>query len=306
MLALAAVGCDGESDDGDGTTDVLDILHEDTMDMDSSDPIADVMDVVDFVDDDLQDAADVPLEDSPPPTCDDVFDPLNPDMKVIFLDIFAPANLDNVILENLIQTSIDSGNFIWPFQFNGVDDGTTDNDGTMSLLTGAGQEVEGFEGCFAFMDEPEWAPAGANMNITGNDMSWPDGEPEFDITVPIFEADGETVFIEFPISHLMVESGTFSEDRTAMGSLTDCTTSGGRIAGAITVDDAKGVVIEAMGLTLCGLLSGDKGTNLSDPSDDCLLPEETWPERPDIEVEGRSAYTLNACFSAEQVIIIED
>jgi len=73
----------------------------------------------------------------------------------------------------------------------------------------------------------------------------------------------------------------------------------------ITVEDAKNVVIQEMGLTLCGLLSGDKGTDTSNPSDDCAKPISQWPQQPDGEVNGQPAFRMSACFSATSAVIIK-
>ena len=280
MLALILAGCDEESSPVDSQTDSQDVPTEDT---------------------------------SLPPGCGDDIDSLNPGMRMIFFDLQDPANLDNAVLENLMIEGFDNGDFIWLIDFTGVDDGTTDTDGTLHLFTGSGELVAGStlaDNCFTWMNNPAWQPAEANLNITGNDVSWPPAETKINITIPVFKTDpvsgDKNLLLELPLKEVEVVSGTFSADRMSMGTGTNCSTSGGGVLnGMITVEDAMGVVIEDMGVTLCGMLSGDKGSNLTDPTDDCQRPIAEWSEQPDAELLGQPAYTMAACFSAEAVNIVE-
>jgi len=279
MIALPPAGCDGDN----GTSD-----------------------------DAISDTTDVPAEETTlPPECNDDYDPLNPEMRMIYFDLQAPNNLDNEVLERLMLEGFDNGDFIWLIQFTGVDDGSTDTDGVMHLFTGSGETVGefGVSNCFRFTDTTTWLPADADMDTSGNDMSWPAGEAKINITVPVFKTDEDTgvkdLLLELPLKELEVASGTFSADRTTIGAAASCLTDGAVLRGLITVEDAKGVVIEEMGLTLCGLLSGDKGTDLDKPDDDCQRPIAEWSEPPDAELTGEPAYTMQACFSAAAVTIID-
>jgi hypothetical protein len=280
MLALVLAGCDEESSPVDSQTDSQDVPTEDT---------------------------------SLPPGCGDDIDSRNPGMRMIFFDLQDPANLDNAVLENLMIEGFDNGDFIWLIDFTGVDDGTTDTDGTLHLFTGSGELVAGSalaDDCFTWMNNPAWQPAEANLNITGNDVSWPPAETKINITIPVFKTDPVTgdknLLLELPLKDVEVVSGTFGADRMSMGTATNCSTTGGGVLnGMITVEDAMGVVIEDMGVTLCGMLSGDKGSNLTDPTDDCQRPIAEWSEQPDAELAGQPAYTMAACFSAEAVNIVE-
>lgn len=74
---------------------------------------------------------------------------------------------------------------------------------------------------------------------------------------------------------------------------------GGRLTGKIAVADAMDVPIEDLGLTLCGLLSGDTGRP-GDPTDDCTSPH-PWPLEPDATVGSDPAYSLAATFAAMAV-----
>lgn len=259
-------------------------------------------------------AVDVPQEQSEIPAgCSVAHDPLNPNMRMTFFDLLLPANLNNQVLENLMIVGFDNGDFIWLLQMTGVDDGTTDTDGRMHLYTGTGVPVGTFpqSNCFRYRSDPLWPDAQANLAIAGDNISWPASEPKINITVPVFKTDPEpphvqALLLELPLREVEIARGTFNADRTAMGTSDKCDTNGGGVLeGMITVDDAKGVIIADMGQTLCGLLSGDKGSDLRSPSDDCQTAIATWPTPPDGDVGGLPAYVMSACFSAEDVIIVE-
>jgi hypothetical protein len=260
------------------------------------------------------DSQDIPAEEgSLPPGCGDDIDSRNPGMRMIFFDLQAPTALDNAVLENLMIEGFDNGDFIWLIDFSGVDDGSTDSDGTLHLFTGSGELVAGTtlgDNCFTWMNNPSWQPAEANLNITGDDVSWPPAETKISITIPVFKTDPvsgvKNLLLELPLKDVEVVSGSFSADRMSMGTRTNCSTTGGGVLnGMITVEDARGVIIEDMGVSLCGMLSGDTGSNLTDPGDDCLRPIAEWSKQPDAELSGQPAYTMAACFSAEAVNIVE-
>jgi hypothetical protein len=259
------------------------------------------------------DAVDVPQEQPEVPAgCSAAHDPLNPSMRMTYFDLLLPENLDNQVLENLMIEGFHNGDFIWLLQMTGVDDGTTDSDGNFHLYTGSGVPVGAFpdSNCFRFRGDARWPDAQADMAIAGNDVSWIDAEPKIDIQVPVFKTDPVThvqnLLLVLPLQDVEIASGTFNADRTAMGDADNCAaTNGGVLAGMITVEDAKGVVIVEMGLTLCGLLSGDKGTDLGSPDDDCARDQALWPVPPDAVLDGHPAYRMRACFSAEDVIIVQ-
>jgi hypothetical protein len=254
---------------------------------------------------------DTPQDSILPPECSEEYDPLNPEMKMIYFDLQSPTNLDNQVLENLMLEGFENGDFIWLLQLTGVDDGASDTDGEFHVYTGSGELVgpDLSSGCYRFLGDARWPDAEANVNISGDEMSWPSGEPKIDISIPVFKTDPDThekyLLVELPLKQVEISAGSFDADRTSIGQPDSCTGSGGVLRGMITVEDAKGVVIEDLGYTLCGLLSGDKGTVLDDPSDDCQRPIAEWPEPPDTDLGGKPAYTMSACFSASEVAIID-
>jgi|GEM_PF-2182852 len=244
--------------------------------------------------------------------CNIPHDPLNPAMRMNFFDTLLPANLNNPTLENLMIEGFYNGDFIWLLEMNGVDDGSTDTDGKFHLYTGSGIPVGSFpdSNCFRYRNDPRWPDAEANVGISGDDISWINGEPKINITVPVFKTDPVTheqnLLLTLPLKDVVISSGKFNANRTAIGAENNCATAnGGVLEGMITVEDAKNVVIQEMGLTLCGLLSGDKGTDTSNPSDDCAKPISQWPQQPDGEVNGQPAFKMSACFSATSAVIIK-
>lgn len=258
------------------------------------------------------DTSDVPAEgDAPPPACQEDYSPLAPEMKMVYFDLQAPTRLNNETLENIMLEGFANGDFIWLLDFDGVDDGSTDTDGAMHLFTGSGK-LSGTstlaDKCFELMNDAQWPNAEADMAISGDALSWPAAEPKIDITIPVFQTNPDTgvknLMLELPLKQVTIDSGSFNADRTAIGLSTGCAGNGGVLKGMITVEDAKLVVIEEMGLSLCGLLSGDRGSDMNSADDDCLRPIAEWSEQPDEELDGLPAFSMQACFSAEAVTIV--
>jgi len=240
-----------------------------------------------------------------PAECQAAFDPKNPMLKMSYFDIKTPENLNNPALENLMLTGFDSGDFIWLFEFTGVDDGTTDTDGTFHMYTESGLVEAGdprTTTCYKYMNDAKYPGTQADVSIAGSTLSWPSVQAAINITVPLYKTDGgvRKLLLALPLTQVKFTTGTFSADRKTIGSESAC---GADLVGLLTVDDAKSVSIAEMGLTLCGLLSGDKGSNLSDPADDCQKPVGQWPTPPDTEYSGKPAYSVTACFSAKEVRI---
>lgn len=135
-------------------------------------------------------------------------------------------------------------------------------------------------------------------------MSWPADEPPIDITIPVFWWD-YTYLMDLPIKGGRIESGTFSPDRSTIGA-TDGTswTCGAQLSGVITLADTSEVYIPSMTQHLCAILSGQVG-DASDPDDDCTGDPSSWPDPPDTTWEGAPAYSVSACFAAQQVIVVD-
>lgn len=242
-----------------------------------------------------------------PSTCRQDPDPLNPHYRMTHLDLTAPDRLNNDSLENgVIRNALDQETFLWLIRFEGVDDGDTDTDGTMGFLTGAG-EVEDVDhnGCYPLWNDPGYPNITGNLDIAGDDFTWPSAETPFNIDVPIFDWDYTTFLLELPLKEVRITDGTFSADRSEIGTYSaGAWTCGASLTGKITVSDARAVEIADISQTLCGLLSGDIG-NPSDMSDDCASDSTDWPSQPDTDYEGDPAYSMAGCFAAEQVIVVD-
>jgi len=100
-------------------------------------------------------------------------------------------------------------------------------------------------------------------------------------------------------------SGTFSADHLNIGSYnvsTELWTTGGTLVGKMTVADAKATIIDALGMSLCGLISGDTGAPMN-PADDCNEANRPWPNEPDATVGTDPAYNMSATIAASPVHI---
>lgn len=239
-----------------------------------------------------------------PASCRQSQDPLNPHYRMTRLDITSPERLDNPSLEvSIISEALSQETFLWLFRFEGVDDGTTDTDGTMTFETGGGVvHPEDHNGCYQFLPMGgEYPRKSGNLSISGDTISWPDGEPSFNIDVPIFNWDYEFL-LKLPLKDVRITSGNFSPDRSTLGDET--ATCDVELTGMITVSDAREVFIPDMNQYLCAVLSGDVG-DPSDPEDDCSGDPSTWDAQPDTDYSGEPAYSMSGCFSAEQVIVID-
>lgn len=244
-------------------------------------------------------------EDALQEECARPFDPLNPGLRMTYVDFSAPASLDNPVIEAFVNESFMAEDCLWLFQFTDVDNGSFDSDGRLQVLTGAGEKVEAVAGCYAFADASGYPSAEIEMNGTGDSIVGPDDAGSVDLTVPVYvsnpEAGTRDLVARFPMKRFSIESGTFAPDRAAMGTEAEC---GGVFTALITVEDAREVVIEQMGCTLCGLLSGDRGGDPEDPDDDCLQDDQAWIHPPDMEHKGKPAFEVRACFSAVAISIL--
>ena len=239
-------------------------------------------------------------------TCNGTLDPANPVLKISRVDFIEPGTVDNAVLENFVTESMANDNCVWLLSFSGVDDGFTDTDGKVELRMGAGERVRTVseDSCYRFAGSPFDETADMSLDISGSTFFTPDDEAGQSIDIPLYLTNGESgcrqLFLTLPIRDFFIETGTFSDDRRSLGTELEC---GAVYGGVITVADAMGQVIEGTGMTLCGLMSGDKGIDPSDPHDDCLKESENWPNPPDVQYEGAPAFSIRTCFSAEQVML---
>jgi hypothetical protein len=242
-----------------------------------------------------------------PSSCRQDPDPLNPHYRMTLLDLTAPDRLDNPSLEEgVIREALNQETFLWLIRFTGVDDGTTDTDGTMGFETGAGfvEDVD-HQGCYPLWNDPGYPNRTGTLDISGDDFSWPGAAAPIHIQVTNFERDYTTFLLELPLKEVRITEGSFSPDRTTIGTLSGGAWScGAYITGKITVADARSVEIADLNQTLCGLLSGDIGLP-DDMSDDCASDTADWPAQPDSDFGGEPAYSMAGCFAAEQVIVID-
>lgn len=246
-----------------------------------------------------------------PSNCRQDEDPLNPHYRMTMLDLTAPERLNNPSLEDsIVREALNQETFLWLFRFQGVDDGTTDTDGTTTFLTGAGLvENVDHRGCYPFWNNPDYPNITVTLDMSGDDFSWPAAAEPFKIDVPISDWDYETFLLELPLSEVRITEGSFSADRTTIGTYSAGEwTCGAEITGKITLAEAREAFIPDMNQYLCAVLSGVVG-DPGDPSDDCAGDPSTWDplvhSLPDTDVDGEPAYSMAGCFAAVQVIVVD-
>jgi hypothetical protein len=222
------------------------------------------------------------------------------ELRLTHLGITAPAAMRNVILQTLIDDSMEYEDFIWLLKFDGL------GSGTLVLTTGAGAKVPGTTCTYQFL-APAYPPDSMTMVETGDDFDL-SREPIARLDVPMW-AEGtaypEPPLLILPLRELSIE-GTFNADHLGIGSYDGATgvwRDSGTLVGKITVYDAKATVIDVLGMTLCGLISRAVGIP-GDPSDDCQGDPATWPNPPDTSVGSEPAYNTSGSISATAVHIL--
>ncbi|MBN1773837.1 MAG: hypothetical protein JXB32_21430 [Deltaproteobacteria bacterium] len=236
--------------------------------------------------------------------CPETPDPAVPELRLRTLTILSPTAMRNAVLQQLIFDSMENEDFLWLIRFTGK--GT----GTMTLRTGSGQEVAGRACTYSYLPAP-YAPGEMQMTETGLSFALL-GDPIAQIDVPMWSegtAYPDPPLLTLPLRNLDI-GGTFSADYLYIGSYnegTDEWTEAGTLSGAVTAADAQATIIEDLGMTMCGLLSGSTGAP-SNPADDCDggppgWDPTSWLRPPDTEVGGEPAYSMTATFAASAVYI---
>jgi hypothetical protein len=222
------------------------------------------------------------------------------EMRLRRLNVTSPPAMDNVVLQQLITDSLDRELFIWLLRFDGI------GSGTLNLQTGSGEKVPGTTCTYQYL-APTYPPDSMTMTETGSAVEL-SGDPIAQLDVPMWSegtAFPEPPLLTLPLRELDI-SGTFSADHLTIGTydpIGEEWTDGGLLVGKITVDDAKATVIDALDMTLCGLIANE--SNAAGPSDDCTGDPTTWTNPPDTTVGTAPAYNLQGTISASVVYINE-
>ncbi|MDI7268341.1 MAG: hypothetical protein QME96_10135 [Myxococcota bacterium] len=238
--------------------------------------------------------------DVPPGPCPTTPHPAVPEMRMAQLTLTSPPAMTGGLFQGIINTSMIEETFIWLIRFQGV--GT----GSIALTTGSGAKMAGTTCDYRFL-APDYPPETLTMSETGLDFEL-SGPPIESLGVAIW-AEGDAYpdppLIVLPLRELDI-GGRFEANHLTVGSYnagTDEWTDGGNLSGKITVADARAVPIDALGMSLCGLLSGDTGRP-ADTTDDCVDARRPWRNMPDTTVGGEDAYSLTGAFSATAVNIV--
>jgi hypothetical protein len=221
------------------------------------------------------------------------------EMRLRHLKLTAPtAMATSPILQQLVDNSMDAEDFIWLLTFDGI------GSGTISLRTGSGAKVAGTTCTYGFLDDPEFLPDSMTMSETGLEFVL-SGDPIAALNVPMWSegtAYPDPPLLTLPLRELDI-SGTFNADHLGFGSYSDSSglwTDGGLLVGKVTAADAQATVIDLLGMTLCGLVSGSTGV-AGNPADDCQGDPTTWPRPPDAMVGTDPAYNMSGTISATAV-----
>lgn len=195
-------------------------------------------------------------------------------MRVVGIDLAAPAALANVAIISLLQGAIDGDRLNWLLRFDEAAAvvRTANGLGTASGAFVAEGEVHALD---ARIDGTTWstAPATGTLRL---DVSNDDG----------------SLLTTLPIDALQFDGLAITDDGTCIGSR-----SGrrwilpARFGGSIRVSEARAVFIEALGMDLCSLLAGSF----------CDMPASTWMHPPDVVCSGGtecSAWTIAGSLAA--------
>jgi hypothetical protein len=216
------------------------------------------------------------------------------EMRLTHLQITLPTALSSGLLQELVRTSMDNEDFIWLLTFEGI------GSGSLTLTTGSGAKVAGTT-CTYTLLAPDYPPDSMTMSETGLDFAL-SGTAIPVLNVPMWSegtAYPEPPLLTLPLRELDI-SGTFNSTHTAIGAYDpDLGTGadGGVLVGKVAAVDAQATVISDLGITLCGLLSGETGV-AGDPSDDCSGDPTTWDHPPDAMAGTLPAYNMSGTISA--------
>ncbi len=232
-----------------------------------------------------------------------------PQIRLTALQISAPASLSNPLLQAIINDSLDGFRFIWLVEAD-LEAGT--------MTTGSGRAdavppTTDAQFCSVRWNTGDYAPARDNpITVTGSTISTT--APIDVVSIPIYsEESPDTPLLVLPLSQLELLNVELDADRTFVGTpmapegstrYAASWDTAGSIRGWISVEDARGVEIEDLTQTLCGLLSGDH-PDPTDMSQDCTSPQADWTNQP-TEIPGSGGvlgYELQAGIGGGAVTI---
>jgi hypothetical protein len=275
MLAALVAGCSGDDAEADAA-------REDGGDAPAGDG----------------DAADG-TEEVAPRTC-----PSTPDLPLVtyrmrHLTMTAPLAMTNAVVNGLLNNLLDGESFVWLMQFADI------GSGRPTVTTGSGHKVPDTECDYALLAE-EYPPAVFEVTETGLDYVL-SGPPVPLIQVALW-ASGTTwpgpPLTVLPLRELVIH-GTFAAGHLAVGSCDEGTgecVDGASMAAKITVADARITPMPSLGVTLCGLISGDTQAP-GDLTDDCTSPR-PWTHEPDTMVGAEEAWVLTDDYAATAVNLV--
>ncbi|MBI5486574.1 MAG: hypothetical protein HY905_04505 [Deltaproteobacteria bacterium] len=234
--------------------------------------------------------------DSPTGACPAAPDPSEVVIRMEHLAMTAPPAMAGAIFTDLMNDLLQAESFVWLTRFTGL--GT----GTLAVTTGSGHKVPERDCTYAYL-ATEYPPADTSMTESGLEFAMA-GAPIPVARVALWArgtAWPREPLTVLPLRELSIH-GTFLSGRLAIGSCDEVEgtcVDAGALESRVTVSDAMATPIPTLGITLCGLISGDVGTP-ADMTDDCTSPR-PWDDEPDTTVGGEEAWTLTGTFSGSAV-----
>ena len=228
----------------------------------------------------------------------------NPSMRLTALQITAPEALTSLMLQAILDDSINGFRFIWLVQLDiaGL---------TMTTGSGRGSDApspDSAEFCSVTWNA-DYPPESGAITFADNTVNSAGTIESLDI--PVYsETSPDDPLLILPISLVEISNVRFNADRTLVGTpnapsgsnmFAQSWETDGELTGWISFDDAMAVPIEELGNTLCGLLCGADCAEVAAGTTTCAEGRE--PETiPGTDTEG---YQLRANIGAGAVTIAE-
>ena len=227
------------------------------------------------------------------------YDSANPVLRFGTLDPRSPAML--AMARSQIQDAFDNGTINYLLAFDDIA-----GDGPAIAWLGQGVLADGD----GYMFSPEAEPTSLEMEIDGEEFSTTSAGSDLTLS---FADLSFGISLELPLRETIV-SGTFaSSERCSIGEQISDTPpteweTGGTLDGLLTVDDAREVTVDAMGMevTLCALMA--YGTAFESLLDDpgCTADQESWANPPTgTTSDGAQAWWVIADFAAVAIPLVE-
>jgi hypothetical protein len=204
----------------------------------------------------------------------------NPDvaqMRMTSLEISAPPALTLPALQTILNDAMDEFDFLWLFEVDFAGASMTTGSGTATVS----DPITAEEFCHASWN-PDYPASTVGLTVTGDSIST--ATPIDNVTIPVYS--GGSLLLELPLTQLTLTDVAFDAEHTLVGTPNPPPDSlayaadweeNGSLEGYLGFDDAEGVLIEDLGMTLCALLCPGDCSTVTDPLTECTNPPEEIP-----------------------------